>query len=65
MSDEVTELETPVHGPSRALLYAAIALAGVIAYANTLPGEFVWDDISSIVLHEHVQDPTKALQLHG
>ncbi len=63
MGDDVTRSETPAHGPGRALLYAAIALAGVVAYANTLPGEFVWDDVSSIVLHEHVQDPTKALQL--
>lgn len=49
--------------PSRAVAYAAIVLAGIVAYANAVPGEFVWDDVSSVILHEHVQDPTQLLQL--
>jgi tetratricopeptide (TPR) repeat protein len=41
----------------------ALALAGAICYANTLDGEFVWDDASSVLLHQHVQDPSKFFQL--
>jgi len=41
----------------------AIALAGIAAYANTFDGEFVWDDVSSVLLHEHVRDPGKILSL--
>ncbi|MCC6143437.1 MAG: tetratricopeptide repeat protein [Candidatus Hydrogenedentes bacterium] len=44
-------------------LMLALALAGAICYANTLNGEFVWDDASSILLHQHVQDPSKFFQL--
>jgi len=40
-----------------------IALAALLAYANTFTGEFVWDDVSSILLHEHVQDTSKFFQL--
>lgn len=42
---------------------AVIAVAGFLAYANTFHGEFVWDDASSILLHDHVKDPSKILQL--
>lgn len=34
-----------------------------MAYANTFTGEFVWDDVSSVVLHKHVQDPSQFVQL--
>lgn len=40
-----------------------IVVLGFIAYANTFAGEFVWDDASSILLHRHVQDPSKIGQL--
>jgi protein O-mannosyl-transferase len=42
---------------------AAVVILGFLAYANTLKGEFVWDDASSILLHEDVQDPSKVLDL--
>ncbi len=42
---------------------AMIVLLGVFAYANTFTGEFVWDDASSILLHEHIQDPGKLWRL--
>lgn len=51
---------------STSIRYAAAAgiiLLGFLAYANTLTGEFVWDDASSILLHENVQDPAKILDL--
>jgi tetratricopeptide (TPR) repeat protein len=47
----------------RALAAACILLAGVVAYANTLDGDWVWDDASSVLLHAHVQDPSKFFQL--
>lgn len=41
----------------------AVALLGFVAYSNSLSGEFVWDDASSILLHEHVKDPGKVFEL--
>ena len=40
-----------------------IIAAGCLAYANTLTNGFVWDDASSLLLHKHVQDPTKFFRL--
>jgi len=40
-----------------------IILAGAVAYVNTLNGEWVWDDFSSVLLHRHVQQPAKFFQL--
>jgi len=40
-----------------------ICLACSIAYVNTLDGEWVWDDASSVLLHKHVQEPGKIMQL--
>lgn len=37
--------------------------AGTGVYINTLDGEWVWDDASSILLHRHVQDPSRFAQL--
>jgi hypothetical protein len=37
----------------------AIALIGWLVYWNAAPNEFVWDDVSSILLHEDVKDPAK------
>ena len=42
---------------------AAVVVMAAAAYVNTLDGEWVWDDISSVLLHRHVQDPAKLGQL--
>ena len=41
----------------------AILVLGTVVYANTLNGDWVWDDASSVLLHKHVQDPGKVVQL--
>jgi len=38
-----------------------VAAAGFLAYANTFDGEWVWDDASSVLLHEHVKAPAVVL----
>jgi len=43
-------------------LFLLIA-AGTGVYLNTLQGEWVWDDASSVLLHRHVQDPSRFFQL--
>lgn len=40
-----------------------LLLACSIAYLNTLDGEWVWDDASSVLLHKHVQQPDQLAQL--
>lgn len=40
-----------------------LVLACVAAYVNTLDGQWVWDDVSSVLLHRHVQQPAKFFQL--
>lgn len=35
----------------------AIVTAGFLAYSNSFTGGFLWDDVSSVLLHRHVQDP--------
>ncbi|NUM53332.1 MAG: hypothetical protein HUU46_06790 [Candidatus Hydrogenedentes bacterium] len=47
----------------RILAAAFIVFVTLLAYANTYPNEFVWDDASSILLHEDVQQPSHVLQL--
>ncbi|NIA13556.1 MAG: tetratricopeptide repeat protein [Nitrospiraceae bacterium] len=47
----------------RLVVAGAIVIAGLLAYANTFTGEFVWDDASSVLLHRNVQDPSKFFQL--
>ncbi|NLV41741.1 MAG: tetratricopeptide repeat protein [Candidatus Hydrogenedentes bacterium] len=42
---------------------AAVAVLAAAAYVNTLDGGWVWDDVSSVLLHRHVQDPSKIGQL--
>jgi hypothetical protein len=49
--------------PFRWLVAVGIILAGAVAYVNTFDGEWVWDDASSVLLHQHVQDPLKFFQL--
>lgn len=41
----------------------AVILTGMLAYSNSLSNDFVWDDASSVLLHRHVQDPSKFFQL--
>lgn len=44
----------------RPLLAAVfVGVLAVVAYANTLSAGFVWDDASSILLHQHVKDLSK------
>ncbi|HOK90092.1 MAG TPA: tetratricopeptide repeat protein [Candidatus Hydrogenedentes bacterium] len=40
-----------------------LGMAGTGVYLNTLDGEWVWDDASSVLLHRHVQDPASFFQL--
>lgn len=47
----------------RILTVSILVLVSLLAYWNTFSGEFVWDDASSVLLHKHVQDPGKILQL--
>lgn len=47
----------------RGAIALLLAVLGLIAYGNTLRGEWVWDDASSVLLHKHVQDPSKVFQL--
>lgn len=39
------------------LLSLSVAILAFISYAKTFSGEFVWDDVSSVLLHEHVKNP--------
>lgn len=48
---------------TRGAVALALVLIGLVAYANSFDGEFVWDDASSILLHRHVKDPGKVLAL--
>jgi hypothetical protein len=41
------------------LAAALIAAAGFAVYYNTLDGDWVWDDASSVLLHKHVQEPAR------
>ncbi|MBI3119017.1 MAG: hypothetical protein HYZ00_10050, partial [Candidatus Hydrogenedentes bacterium] len=47
----------------RILAPLAILLAAGVAYVNTLDGDWVWDDASSVLLNEHVQQPGYFFQL--
>ncbi len=58
----VSEGETPEF-QFRTSTALAILLAGCLAYANTISGDWVWDDVSSVLLHKHVHDPGKFFQL--
>ncbi len=48
--------------PAAAVAAGLVALSFVV-YGNTLRGDFVWDDASSILLHRHVKDPAHILDL--
>lgn len=40
----------------RALTVVAVCALGFLAYTNTFQGKFVWDDVSSVLLHQRVRD---------
>jgi len=40
-----------------------IVLAGLGAYINTFTNDFVWDDASSVLLNEHIKNPSYFFQL--
>jgi hypothetical protein len=46
------------------LAVAAVICAGFLAYSNTLRNDFVWDDGSSILYNEHVENPGFFFQLY-
>ena len=43
----------------KAGVLALLAAICTLAYFNTASNEFVWDDVSSVLLHRHVQDPER------
>jgi protein O-mannosyl-transferase len=45
------------------IVVSATTLLGFLAYANTFVNDWVWDDVSSVLLHEDVQQPGNVLQL--
>ena len=49
--------------PAQRWLVIGIVLASVLAYANSFSNEFVWDDVSSVLLNKHVQNPAYFFQL--
>ncbi len=46
-----------------AVIVGATVLLGFLAYANTFAGDWVWDDVSSVLLHENVHQPGQFFQL--
>ena len=56
----IPEVQSSLTNSNYARLIAlAVILLGFLAYINTFDGEFVWDDVSSVLLHQHVRDPGK------
>lgn len=47
----------------RALVLVALVVLGGAVYLDTCDGQWVWDDVSSVLLHQSVQAP--GLLLHG
>ncbi|HOV33487.1 MAG TPA: hypothetical protein PLX23_09005 [Candidatus Hydrogenedens sp.] len=43
--------------------YFILICTALLAYANTLDNDWVWDDVSSVLIHKHVQDPKEFFQL--
>lgn len=61
MQPEATR--TPTFDLRKGATALAVIVLGFLAYTNTLDGEFVWDDVSSVLLHENVRDPSKLTAL--
>ncbi len=40
-----------------------VAFAAVLAYSNSFTNDFVWDDASSVLIHQDVQNPAHFLEL--
>lgn len=49
--------------PSVIYIVILVALAGTLVYINTFHADWVWDDVSSVLLHKHVQTPSSVFQL--
>lgn len=47
----------------RRAVAALLIFAALLAYANSFANDFVWDDASSILLHQDVQNPANIVQL--
>ncbi len=47
----------------RWMVFLAVSLVCCAAYVNTMEGDWVWDDASSVLLHKHVQDLGQFFQL--
>lgn len=45
------------------IMILAVLLAGLVVYLNTFDNEFVWDDVSSVQINKHIQDPSFFFQL--
>lgn len=62
MTERSTSAQTgnPLRGGTGAAIVLLLALA---TYANTFSARYAWDDVSSFLFHEHVQDPSKFFQL--
>ena len=51
------------HTQFGAAVICATVVLGFLAYANTFTGDWVWDDVSSVLLHKNVQEPRQVFQL--
>jgi hypothetical protein len=40
-----------------------VAFAALLAYSNSFTNDFVWDDASSVLIHQDVQNPANVLEL--
>lgn len=45
------------------LAAGAVVLAALLAHGRSLDNAFVWDDVSTVLLNEHIQDPAMLGQL--
>ncbi len=55
--------ETVTESHFRRAVVCALCVLAFVAYANTFTNQFVWDDVSSVLLHKHVQDSSHFLDL--
>lgn len=59
--------DSPSNPPTKAARGGAAAafllILALATYANTFSARYAWDDVSSFLFHEHVQDPSKFFQL--
>ena len=55
--------DTVTESQFRWAVVCALCVLILAAYANTFTNEFVWDDVSSVLLHKHVQDSSHFFDL--